>query len=231
MTNDRQHTHERILEAVHQCILENGFKATTMELVAKRLGMSKRTLYEIFESKTDMIDRAMEHHKQRHEELFDRILRESPNVIVALLEIFRIHQDELRNINISVFRDMDRLYPELREKYEERHRANHQGLAKLYRLGVSQGMFRPDIDIELLITMMEIHGEAVKRMEEHLPDNVSLLDIFSAFSLGFLRGIASRKGLDVLDSLMEKENAASSTGAPSSTATDAHPDRTSSTTE
>ena len=73
-----------LLEAIMPIILRNGLKATTMDLVASSLSMSKRTLYEIFDSKQNMIEQVLGHVFKRSEEQYSRIFREEPDVMTAI---------------------------------------------------------------------------------------------------------------------------------------------------
>ncbi|MDE6446771.1 MAG: TetR/AcrR family transcriptional regulator, partial [Muribaculaceae bacterium] len=52
--------HNRLLAAIYPIIREHGLKGATMDMVARRLGMSKRTLYEIFQNKSAMIIEVLE---------------------------------------------------------------------------------------------------------------------------------------------------------------------------
>ena len=170
-----------------------------MDLVAQRLGMSKRTLYEIFESKTSMIMEVLENHAEAHRRQIIEIIAKAPNVMVALIRIFALHRKDMEGMNVNFFRDMDRLYPELRDNYEKRHAAHREGLEMLYRKGVEQGVFRDDINFRILSRMMEIQAESLKRMEELFPPEISLVEIYDTMTIGFMRSIASRAGNDLLD--------------------------------
>lgn len=199
-------THKELLSAIHPIIVEKGLKATTMDLVAQRLGMSKRTLYEIFDSKTSMIKEVLANHGESQRKKICEIIDTAPNVMVALIRIFEIHRKDMEGMNVSFFRDMDRLYPELRDNYEKRHEMHREGIESLYRKGVGQGVFRDDINFLILDRMMEIQAESLKRMEELFPPEITLVEIYDTMTLGFLRSIASGKGHELLDEYLVNKN-------------------------
>lgn len=204
MTRHFNPEHQELLSAIHPIIVEKGLKSTTMDLIAQRLGMSKRTLYEIFESKTAMIKEVIAYHGKSSHDIMAEIIINAPNVMVAFLRIFEYHRKDMEKMNVSFFRDMDRLYPELRENYEERHEAHRQGLQELYLKGVEQGVFRDDINFNILSRMMEIQAESLKRMENLFPPEITLIEIYDTMSIGFLRSIASRAGNELLDDYLSR---------------------------
>ena len=90
-----------LLEAIMPIILRNGLKATTMDLVASSLSMSKRTLYEIFDSKQNMIEQVLGHVFKRSEEQYSRIFREEPDVMTAMLRVFAHQRDIMSEVILS----------------------------------------------------------------------------------------------------------------------------------
>ena len=194
--------HNQLLTAIFPIILEKGLKCATMDLVARRLGMSKRTLYEIFQNKSAMIFEVLDHNDANKREQGRRLIDSAPDMMVALLKIINLHRQDLQGMNPSFFKDMDRLYPEMRHRYEERHQRHREALQALYEKGVEQGVFRDDINFLIVSRMMEIQGESLKRMEELFPPEITLLEIYDTMSIGFLRTIASRRGNDLLDAYL-----------------------------
>lgn len=186
---------------ISQIVADKGLKSTTMDMVAHELGMSKRTLYELFGSKSEMIRETFRVLTKRNKEIVAETFKNSKNVMEALIKVFCFNRDWLQKVNVSFFRDMDRLYKEERESYEDSRRARHEEMMEIYKLGVEQGMFRKDVDFNVQSRIMGIQMESLKRMEEIFPKDISLLRVYDALILGFLRSIASPEGMGVLDSM------------------------------
>ncbi|MDE6235467.1 MAG: TetR/AcrR family transcriptional regulator [Muribaculaceae bacterium] len=190
---------DHILEAAYQLLIEKGFKATTMDTLAKRLQMSKRTLYEIFENKEDLIKQALQHHRMVHERESDEIFRTAPNLIVGLLRIFKHHREGIKDINIEFFRDMDRLYPNHKAGYQNNRSEISRQMEEMFAMGVEQGVFLSDLNYKALTRILLIHMEAIKRTESVFADDVTIAEIFDTMSLCFLRSVVSDKGRQLLD--------------------------------
>lgn len=182
-------------------IVEKGLKSTTMDIVALRLGMSKRTLYEIFGSKSDMIKEALNELERQNREVVQQAFNSTENVMEALIKIFKSNRDRLGSVNVNFFRDMDRLYKDKRENYDRTSNARHEEMQQIFQKGVEQGMFRPDVDYKVQSRIMGIQMESLKRAEELFPADITLRRVFDAIIVGFLRSIASEKGMRMLDNL------------------------------
>lgn len=203
MRRKENHSSENgdLLIKISQIVADKGLKSTTMDMVAHELGMSKRTLYELFGSKSEMIRETFRVLTKRNKEIVAETFKNSKNVMEALIKVFCFNRDWLQKVNVSFFRDMDRLYKDERESYEDSRRARHEEMMEIYKLGVEQGMFRKDVDFNVQSRIMGIQMESLKRMEEIFPKDISLLRVYDALILGFLRSIASPEGMGVLDSM------------------------------
>lgn len=189
-------------------LMEKGLKSTTMDSVASILGMSKRTLYEIFGSKDEMIKVCITEMGRANKEFADRTFTETSNVMEAFIKVFRHNRDNMQRMNVEFFRDLD-MYKDRRETYEKT-RAGHDAMQQVFERGVREGLFRSDLDFPIQSRIMAIQMESLKRMEEFFPADISLLRVFDAIILGFLRSIASPKGMMVLDELTSRLHLASS---------------------
>lgn len=191
--------YQELLGRIVPIILKNGLKSTTMDHVAASLGMSKRTLYEIFGSKSEMIQEVLCAMERQNHEFVSKVFAESDNVMEAFIKVFKHNRDFMGRINVAFYRDMDRLYKDKREAYEKNREARYEGMIKMFEKGVEQGMFRPDVDYNIHTRMMGLQMEAFKRIEELFPPGITLQRVFDNIIIGFLRSIASREGMKVLE--------------------------------
>lgn len=191
-----------LLERIHPIILEKGLKAATMDCVAQRLQISKRTLYEIFENKDDMIQKVLEHNAENKRIVIEEILHSSSNSIEAFIRILSIHRDDLQTTNVAFFKDMDSLPEKFRMKHASRHSKHSNEVMALIQSGISDGLFREDLNFPILLKMLEIQSEAIKRMEELFPPEITLLEVSDTILIGFLRSISTAKGHEMLDRLI-----------------------------
>ena len=115
-----------LCDVVITLIYEKGLKCTTMDLVAKRLQISKRTLYENYGSKKELLAAALDHINRRQRADFRRIIDESENSVVALSQMMESHRKVIASLNVRFFRDMDTLYNEVGPHCEGRRSSVRQ---------------------------------------------------------------------------------------------------------
>ncbi len=196
--------YDKLIHSIGELLLKNGLKATTMDSIASALQISKRTLYEIFGSKNEMVLSAVEATHKRHEAKLKEIFDQSSNVMEGILLGFLYQRDEMRKANIDFFRDMDSLFSEAKECSSLNKRKAIEKFLPVYQKGVKQGYFRKIGNFALHCRLLGVQMESLKRMEEFFPPDITLLEAYDSISINFLRSIATPKGLTVLDNLMDQ---------------------------
>lgn len=200
-----QEAYEKLLKAILPIILKNGMKVTTMDKVASTLSMSKRTLYEIFESKEEMLKAVIGYYHNEHISTLTRIFNESETIIEAFYHILKTLQRVMEQASSDFFRDMDCQYAKLRPVYDDQSDTWQTNMLKAIEEGLKQGVFRTDVNYPIILRMFRIQMESLKRMEEFLPSDVTLSEAFDTVSMSFLRSIASQKGIVILEKVRKED--------------------------
>ena len=194
-----QQQFERILECFMQSMAKHGLKGTTMDSIASKLQMSKRSLYEIFGNKNEILKEAHKHYENKIGLKLQEIFISSNNVMEAIIKCFLYNRDLMSNINAEFFRDMDQFVKKHKFISESQCIHNHHNLHVVLERGVQEGYFRDDINIMVQVRMFSIQMQALKNMEELFPPDISLLEVYDNVIIGFLRAISSPKGLIELE--------------------------------
>lgn len=193
--------YDNLLYSIFKLLLKNGIRGLKMDNVASSLGVSKRTLYEIFDSKTDMIVKVILHMNSLCRQTIDEAYRSASNSLEGILRIFLIQRQFMCKVNVSFFNDMDQISPEIKTFYRKEADADIVKSQKFFEQGVKEGLLRKDLDLGLQFRILGIQMESLKRMEEHFPPEISLIDAYDAIYIGFLRGIVSHEGMKILDEM------------------------------
>lgn len=194
-----------LLDKISYIIFRNGLKATTMDTVAALLGMSKRTLYEIFESKSAMINEAIDYMTREHQREIASIFDSSDNVMEAMLLTSEHQCEMMQKMSPDFFSDMDHHFKEVRSHYDDCSSPRRSAMMRMFAAGVQQGVFRDDVDYRIQMRLMELQMESLKRMEEVFPSDITLAQAYRSISLGFLRSIASVKGMEMLEKINSRK--------------------------
>lgn len=191
---------EKIVEQAMQIFIKQGIKAVRMDDIARQMGISKRTLYELFADKETLLYMAVERYFERCDERRTAMCADARNVLEA---IFIGLSDVMAQSETTdrIMGNLRRFYPAvygrmLREGAEK----NRRGIREKLEQGVADGFFVPDFNLDLAITMLYHTASAlVARRDLLLPEDMSDRKAFIQVMTTFFRGIATAKGLELID--------------------------------
>lgn len=192
-------TKELIIETATKLFMQHGVKTITIAKIVKELHTSKRTIYSHFEDKVSLLEACLDVYNAKVCAENEEIIKESENVIEAMGRLHQkiVHRSHQTNPNF--FGDIIHYYPGLlNESYKRNDNYAHQQLIDLASAGIEQGIFREDMDIEVV-------GKTVLRLLKMLKDN-ELFPVteFSKERLTFgimvpyLRGLCTEKGIELV---------------------------------
>ena len=186
---------ERILKKADELFNRYGIRSVSMDDIAAQLGMSKKTLYQYYVDKDELVtgvfSAIMEDNKLRCGEG----RKASENALHEVFLSFDRVQDMFANMNPAVLYDMEKYHPDCFKKFKEHKNGfMYQMLKSNIERGVQEGLYREDIDIDIL-TRYRIYSIMLAFDPEIFPNNRShLVHIEQQLLEVFLNGIATTKG-------------------------------------
>lgn len=183
-----------------------GLKSIRMDDIAKHLGVSKRTIYKIFGDKENLILECMRYHSREHVHKKLSGMGEDMNIIEETLYILD-SWDKNINVNYKFALNLKKFYPKVFDIISEENQ--EEGYAKLRKKlikGVEDGLLVDNINYDLVISIFSnsIYG-LTNRQNLILLKNVSEKDAYKYVITYFFRGIATEKGIKMIDEYIEKE--------------------------
>jgi len=195
---------ERIIENASALFFQKGVKSMTMSDIANELGISKRTLYEVFRDKEDLLENCINMHITKADNTIQEILEHSENVIDSMMRFYALSLDEMQTVNRSVMYDLKKYHYRLYKKVEQNQRDDVFRLLPLLNKGVEQGLIRKDINFEIILWLVKSQFRALMN-DDYFPwDKYSMNDFIPAIILNFMRGIATPLGVKKVDDIVAK---------------------------
>ena len=198
---------EKIVKRAAEMIAELGVKSLRVDDLAHDLGVSKRTLYEMFGDKEDLLYHSIKYLFEKEEEDVRASVMKSQSGIPMLFEMFDA-MAERGATRKRIMENMAKFYPELYERImtESRDHGLAQLRDKLNRL-VEEGLISEVVNIDLSITMfyyismglMRNHGRLV------LPNGITEQEAIRYTVVNFFRGIATLKGVEQIDEYLAQK--------------------------
>ena len=195
--------YEDLMVFIIESLMKNGIKATSMDSLAAARQMSKRTLYEIFSTKDNMLNEVHAFVRENAKKKFKEIFDSSQNIMEAIIRCFLFNRDVIRNVSVNFFKDVHEYAQKNPAKRDKNLLHQHfMNLHEVLKKGVTEGYFIDSINLFVQCRIFSIQMESLKRMEEIFPEDISLLEVYDNIIIGFLRGISTLKGLNELDRLI-----------------------------
>lgn len=186
---------ERIIDQAMQMFATQGIKSVRMDDIAQHLGVSKRTLYELFGDKEGLLYLAMERYFQRDRQRWTELTANARNVLEAMFMVLAQVMDNLKKFYPAVH---DKLTREGMEK-------NRRSLRGMLDQGIVDGLFVDNINIDLAISVLYYTASAlVARKELMLPAGMTEREAFVQIISNFFRGISTAKGLRMIDDNLKR---------------------------
>jgi len=145
---------DRIIEGGEDLFLKAGIKSVTMDDIAKHLGMSKKTIYQFFKDKNELVNALVSKKLRKDEDNMCDIINQSGNVIEKMINMMKCSEDIFSRINPIVIHDMQKYHPEAWKQFQDFKLDVIVGtLEELLTEGIKQGYIRTNIDVKILARM------------------------------------------------------------------------------
>lgn len=192
-------TRIRILKTAGILFGRMGIRAITMDTIAQELGISKRTIYELFSDKDTLLEQSIVEGLKLHKEQLLTQINEADNVIFAIINFVRSHHKIMSKVNPLFFYDLKKYHPNVFRKINEKGELRDFRISKtLLEKGVKDGTFINDLNIDLANKFFHEVMDFCKP-DGDVGEKYQVKDIANTIFLPYLRGICTQKGLKLLD--------------------------------
>lgn len=193
-------TKELIIKSAMKIFLSQGVKTVPLDRLAKDLRTSKRTIYQHFENKTELLKACLaDYHKQIKKEN-QEIIDNSRNAIEAMGHLFQ--QILLRSsmVNPNFFNDIIHYYPGLlNESYQETGNFAHQQLKDMASWAIKDDIFLADMDTEVATKTVLSLLKLLKDNNQFPVTEYSKERLTFGILLPYMRGLCTEKGQRLLN--------------------------------
>ena len=149
-----------ITEKALELFTQKGIKDVKMDDIASILSMSKRTIYEQFADKEQLLLEALKLHNKRMRDKTREKIREAKHVLDIVLTMYTMYFESIKSVNIKFFKELER-YPNICKRNTERDQKNDKKFLAWMEMGRRQGFFREDANFEILLYILRRDLQAI----------------------------------------------------------------------
>jgi len=198
---------ERILFKASDLFVRYGIRSITMDEIAIQLGISKKTIYQFYADKNELVDAVTVRLLERNESCCVKDRTVADNAIHEVFLAMEMVHDLLENMNPSMLYDLEKYHPKAFDKFEQhKYKFLYKIIKENLERGVREELYRPDIDINIM-TMLRLETitfQFNRQVISKLKYNLSEAQILVIEH--FLFGIASPKGYKLILKYKEERN-------------------------
>lgn len=193
-------TSMEIIEGAKKLYMRYGIKSVTMDDVARELGISKKTLYQHVENKSDLVSKIIQDHISSEKSCMSEFENDASDPVEHMLMIARYVLQVLREVRPAAMYDLQKYYRDawkLMDKFHQEH--VYKTIKANLESGIELGLYRSDLDPDI-IAKIYVGKTMVITDEELFPAiDYDRDTLFSEYITYHLRGILSTKGLQKLE--------------------------------
>lgn len=192
----------KILKAAMTEFLHKGVKSVKMDDIANTLAISKRTLYEIYSNKEELLLEAVRIHEQEfNDHMLQYSLDKNHNVMDIIIEFYKKKLLAIADVSPLFLVEL-RKYKQVVEYLERMNAERHNNALLFFRRGVKEGFFRSDLNFDIILKTSS--ASVNYAMETQMYKNYSITAIMHNTIFLYLRGICTTKGIKELDAAIEQ---------------------------
>ena len=192
-------TKQRIKQAAHNLVMQYGIRSVSMDDIAAHLGMSKKTIYQYFKDKDELVEAVVDDIIDTNQCVCNADREKADNAVHEIFLVMDMMVEMFKTMNPSILFDMQKYHPAAFVKFQK-HRNDY-----LYNIcrqnlerGIAEELYRPEINIDIMAryrveTMLTAFNPEFQRSVKQ-----SLLKIEEEIITHYLFGLVSLKGYKLI---------------------------------
>jgi AcrR family transcriptional regulator len=195
----------KILSASTELFRQYGFKTITMDDIARRAGISKKTLYQHFANKQEVVNESLIWYKAHMSESCEALMRDAENSIESMVKILAFMDETHKKINPIAMLELQRFFPETYSKFRELLIEKDVVMIRENILeGMKAGLYREQLNADLLARYRLETSLMILQPNLMVNERTELLYVNLEIGEHFLYGIMTTKGEKLYQKYKEK---------------------------
>lgn len=198
---DKRLLKEKVMRVASVAFVEKGIRNVKMDDIAAELSISKRTLYELFADKEELLLEVARIHREEMKTSMNKVAERAENVLEIIMTFYRQISQEFKSTDNRFYEDIKK-YPRVMKFLEDGRKDNIEGAMAFYKKGVEQGIFRADVNYRIVQEMM--HGQMDALIHADSCQQYTMLELFDTLVSIHLRGISTETGIKAVDDFLHR---------------------------
>ncbi|MEO6329650.1 MAG: TetR/AcrR family transcriptional regulator [Ginsengibacter sp.] len=190
---------ERIKQKADELFKRYGIKSITMDEIANQLGISKKTIYQSFSDKDELVDEVVTDLLKYNRDRCNNARLKSVNAIHEVFLSMEMLEEMFENMNPTILYDLERNHPQSFKKFQQhKHSYLFEIIKQNIQKGKSEELYREDINEEVVAKVRVETMLLPFNQEIFAKSKFNMVDLEKQMVEYYLFGIASLKGYKMI---------------------------------
>lgn len=194
---------DRIIQQAGELFVKHGIKRISMDEIASRLGISKRTIYQNFKDKEDLLLHYIRHMEKMKAEYIKDISKDEHTVVHMFLRIIEVRK-EFDFLNLIFIDDVKKYYPKANQELLDQQNRGVVHIRQFLEEGMAQGVIRKDLNIEIVSFLLQDSSRTFMNATKLTNKSFTHWELFFTTMINFIRGISTASGIQIVDTFLTK---------------------------
>lgn len=188
-------TKQRIQKAAHDLVMQYSIRSVSMDDIATNLGMSKKTIYQYFKDKDELIESVVDAVIDNNQCICNEDREKAANAVHEIFLVMDMMVEMFKTMNPSILFDIQKYHPSAFRKFQKhRNEYLYNVCRQNLERGIQEELFRSEINVDVLAryrveTMLTAFNPEFQRSVKQ-----SLVVIEEEIIIHYLFGVVSLKG-------------------------------------
>ena len=194
---------DRIINQAGELFMKHGIKRISMDEIASKLGISKRTIYQNFKDKEDLLLQYIRQLELMQIEYVKDLSKNEQTVVHVFLRTIEMHK-EFDFFNVRFLDDVKKYYPKAKQELIDQQNRGIIFIKQFLEEGMAQGVIRKDLNIEVVSFLLQDSNRTFMDASRLTNKTFSDWDLFFTSMINFMRGISTAHGIEIVDTYLTK---------------------------
>lgn len=185
-----------LMDKIVDMFFEFGIRNLNMDDISRNLGISKKTLYQYFRSKEDLIMKLFEYDDAKWEAEFSKVQIEQLNAIDILFYASSMVAKQMNQLNPKLKFELRKYYEPIFNQFFNRKRSQiFDHISKNIQKGIREGLYRSDVNVELAAGLYVKNLVDMQNQDFCFVENITFEQIFETMFETHIRAISTAEGI------------------------------------
>lgn len=200
-------TKEKILKSADELFNRYGIRSVSMDDIAQALSISKKTIYQYFKDKDELVTLITAAHIERDRVELTTVINEASDAIDELFKLSLCIRKHIKDVNPSLLFDLQKYHPNAWDLWlDYKNVFIKNSIHDVIIRGKKEGHFRESIDAEILATYRVEAIELTFNGKMFPTDKFDFTEVQMMIFDHFVHGLMTIKGQELYDSLIHAKS-------------------------